>query len=133
MEVVNELGLAAPRIAVVVAGDDLMSQLHERFGGTKGSTDVLTFDLSEPGASPRRRQSQVDGEIYICLDEAKRRAGQFGHAPRLELLLYAVHGLLHLLGYDDHTASGYRRMHRKEDQLLRAIGLGDVFAPRTLT
>lgn len=105
-----------------------MSMLHKSYGRKAGTTDVLTFDLSDAQAPSLEPQASViDGEIYICLDEARRRAGQMGHAPRLELLLYAVHGLLHLLGYDDHDPESYHRMHDKEDELLEAIGVGPVF------
>ncbi len=45
------------------------------------------------------------------------------------MLLYAVHGLLHLCGYDDRTPAGFRRMHRKEDDLLARLGVGPVFGP----
>jgi probable rRNA maturation factor len=49
--------------------------------------------------------------------------------PDREVLLYAIHGMLHLLGHDDKTARGYRTMHRTEDELLTELGLGPVFAP----
>ena len=129
----DELKLPTPRLTVVIVDDAQMSQLHSRYAGAKGTTDVLTFDLSEPQPSGSKPQASPDGEIYICVDEARRRAAEFGHQPRLELLLYAVHGLLHLLGYDDHTARGFRKMHAMEDRLLQAIGVGPVFSRRAAT
>jgi probable rRNA maturation factor len=69
----------------------------------------------------------VEGEVYICLDEARRRAEAMEHSVFNELLLYATHGLLHLIGYDDHDAADHRRMHAREDELLTAIGVGAIF------
>lgn len=122
------LALADPppgsTVNVVVVGDDEMAGLHERYRGETGTTDVLAFDLSvEAGGNA------IEGEIVICRDEAARQAARRGHDTRTELLLYAVHGLLHLLGEDDHDPDAYERMHRREDELLRAVGVGPVFEP----
>ena len=124
----RELGLVDPSVTVVVVGDETMSDLHRRFRGVAGTTDVLTFDLSD-GTNRPARIGRLEGEIYVCLDEARRRAPELGHDVGRELLLYAVHGLLHLMGYDDHAPADYRKMHAMEDEVLRAIGVGAVFAP----
>ena len=129
LEIARLLGLENPRITVVIVGDAKMAELHERYAGAKGTTDVLTFDLSDPQVPSLKPQaSRLDGEIYISLDEACRRAIELDHEPRLELLLYAIHGLLHLTGYDDQDPESYRCMHSKEDELLKAIGIGPIFA-----
>jgi len=120
---VNELSIDEIELSVIVIGDARMADLHERFAGVSGSTDVLTFDLRDDPADP-----SIDSEIYICLDEARRRAAERGHGVDKELLLYALHGLLHLMGYDDHDPADHARMHAREDQVLEAIGIGKVFA-----
>jgi probable rRNA maturation factor len=66
-------------------------------------------------------------DTVICLDEARRRAGELGHTVHKELLLYCVHSLLHVQGYDDVTAAGARRMHAREDEILVALGIGPVY------
>jgi len=117
-------GVTEGRLSLAVVDDAEMTDLHERYRGEPGTTDVLTFDLREkqgPGDQP------IEGDIVICLDEAVRQAGQRGHDTRLEVLLYAVHGLMHLLGEDDHDEAGYQQMHRREDELLTMAGLGPVF------
>ena len=114
---------AAPRtLSVAVVDDATMSDLHERFLGVAGPTDVLTFELDRDAAD---RVSE--GEVVICLGEAARQAAALGHAVEDELLLYALHGLLHLSGYDDRDECAYRRMHAKEDEVLDALGVGPVF------
>ncbi len=56
-----------------------------------------------------------------------RQARQRGHSVERELLLYAVHGLLHCAGFDDHGTAAFDRMHAEEDRILRAIGIGPIF------
>lgn len=127
--VIEQLGLRQVELNVVIVGDEQMADLHQRFSGVSGTTDVLTFDLrtNPPATSTPGETAAVDGEVYICVDEARRRAAEFEHPVGHELLLYATHGLLHLLGYDDHDEEQHRLMHEKEDQLLTAIGIGAVF------
>jgi len=108
-------------LSLVVVDDAAMTTLHHEHLGLDSTTDVLTFDLRDDPAEP------IEGEIVVCLDEARRQAQARGHAARLEVLLYAVHGLLHLLGEDDHDDAGYQRMHTREDELLESLGVGAVF------
>jgi probable rRNA maturation factor len=133
-EVLSGLSLGRVDVNVVIVDDATMASLHERFSGIAGTTDVLTFDLSdEPRTEPpadamdRATVHDVEGEVYVCLDEARRRAAELGHPVAHELLLYGLHGVLHLLGFDDHEEADYQRMHALEDRLLRAGGIGAVF------
>jgi probable rRNA maturation factor len=114
-------GIHGGRVTLLIVGDEEMAALHEQYRQTPGTTDVLTFDLRESASDP------MDADIALCIDEARRQAATRGHDVRLELLLYAVHGLLHLCGYDDHTKAAYERMHRREDELLEMAGMGRVF------
>ncbi len=114
-------GLTRGCITLVIVDDRRMSEMHGQYKDDPATTDVLTFDLRESGDEP------IEGDIILCLDEARRQAGERGHDIRTELLLYAVHGLLHLMGYDDRRAADYRRMHAKEDELFQLAGYGKVF------
>lgn len=120
--VVGQLDVASCQLSVVVVADARMRDLHAHYTGESGTTDVLTFDLSQ-----NDRSHGIDGEVVVCWDEARRQAAVFDHPPQVEVLLYAVHGLLHLLGHDDHMESDRRMMHQKEDALLSAVGLGPVY------
>jgi probable rRNA maturation factor len=126
------------QLNLVIVADDEMAELHEQYTGVAGTTDVLTFDLNqsaEGGSPPGSDQapSALESDIILCLDEAKRQADQRGHEPRHELLLYAVHGLMHLLGEDDHDEAAYQRMHAREDALLQQMGFGPLFDPERKT
>lgn len=103
-----------------------MSFLHRKFLGQSGPTDVLTFELEHDSTD-----RTVSGEIIVCSTIAKKRAAALAHPLAHELLLYAIHGLLHLSGFDDRTASAFVAMHAKEDEILTRIGIGPLFAPRT--
>jgi probable rRNA maturation factor len=116
------LGVTAGEITLAIVDDARMSEVHRRHLGIAGPTDVITFDLRDSPAAP------VEGDLVVCLDEARRQASARGHEARLEVLLYAVHGLLHLLGYDDHRPRDAARMHAQEGKTLQQLGLRDVFA-----
>ena len=117
--------LPAPQtLSVAVVNGETMSQLHQRFMGKLGPTDVLSFPLS---TAPGGRVTE--GEVVVCHPVAVQEAARRGHAVEHELLLYALHGLLHLCGYNDLDEASYAQMHAKEDEILEALGIGRVFLP----
>jgi probable rRNA maturation factor len=114
---------ALREMSVALVGDAKMKALHQRFMNLTGPTDVLTFPLDVDS-----RGRTTSGEVVVCVPQARRRAAERGLAVRVEVLLYAIHGMLHLCGYDDRTDRDYRRMHRTEDQILSLLGFGPVFS-----
>ena len=117
-----ELRPALVELSLALVGDKAMADLHQQFMGIAGPTDVLTFPLDEDA-----RGRVTAGEVVVCIPEARRRAKAEGTELRHEALLYALHGMLHLCGYDDLTPADFKRMHRTEDRILAAIGVGAVF------
>lgn len=114
---------ALSEMSVALVGDGRMSELHEQFMSIAGPTDVLTFPLETDGSG-----QVTEGEVVICVTEARRRCREHGVSLENELLLYALHGMLHLCGYDDRTHRAYAKMHRTEDEILKRLGIGPVFA-----
>jgi probable rRNA maturation factor len=110
-------------LSIALVGDAEMAELHEQFLGIAGPTDVLTFPLDQDDAG-----HDVAGEVIVCVPEARRQAALNGHPVEQEVLLYALHGILHLSGFDDRTPVGFRKMHRKEDEILQKLGIGPVFS-----
>lgn len=108
----DRLDVAAAEITVVLADDALLEELNARYRGQHRPTDVLSFAAdpadAEPGA-PRYL-----GDIVISVPQAAASALAAGHDRAAELALLAVHGLLHLLGYDDETDAGAAAMTRQE-------------------
>jgi probable rRNA maturation factor len=124
VHVARSEGFSQGSLSIAVVGARRMSALHRETMRIDSPTDVLTFDLGTD--RPRR---SMDGEIVVCADVARRRAGRRARPSEVaaELALYVTHGLLHLCGYDDHTPGDFARMHRREDELLTQLGLGPVF------
>ena len=93
-----------------------ITRLNETYLGHAGSTDVITFNyLSRPS------DSEVHGEIFICVAEAVAQARRFDTTWSAEVVRYVVHGVLHLIGYDDLTQPVRRKMKREEDRLFEEL------------
>lgn len=107
-------------LGVCLLDDPQMIELNETFLKHAGSTDVITFDYTL-GVAAGTRPELLHGEIYICLDEAVLQARRFRTSWQSELARYAVHGVLHLLGYDDLRAAPRREMKRLENLHLRQL------------
>ena len=109
-------------LSFVVVDDERMAELHERYADVPGPTDVLSFPLAD--------EPVLVGEVVISADTARREAAARGHPAYDELLLYAVHGVMHLVGHDDHDPADRRRMRRAEREALAALGRTSVYAKR---
>lgn len=120
------LGVSGGDWTISFVDDEAMMELHQRSMGLATTTDVLTFDLSDAAEVPAER-STIELDTVICIDEAARRAAELGHPLLHEVLLYGVHSLLHVLGHDDTTPAKSKAMHRREDEILTALGIGPVF------
>lgn len=107
-------------LSFVVVDDERMAALHERYAHVPGPTDVLSFPLAEDPV--------LLGEVVISVDAARREAAARGHPAYDELLLYAVHGVMHLVGHDDHGPADRRRMREAERRALTALGRPSVYA-----
>ena len=108
--------------SLALVADREMASLHQQFLSIPGPTDVLTFPLETD-----RRGRATEGEVVICVPQARRQSKLHGVPIRDELLLYALHGLLHLSGFDDRTSRAYRKMHTAEDAILQKLGVGPIF------
>ncbi len=112
------------RISIALLDDSSIAHLNTEYIGHDGPTDVISFDLADEATVG------IEGELVISIETACREARARGHSPDLEVLLYAVHGTLHLLGLDDATDDDAMEMHRLEDDVLRAIGVGAVYSAK---
>jgi len=83
-----------------------MRSLHREYLGKRSTTDVLTFVYDK---------KRKEGDVIVCLDQARRQAPEFGVPYSREVARLVIHGVLHLLGYDDRRAADSRRMKLKED------------------
>ena len=113
-------------ISLALVGDRRIAALNERHLQHDGPTDVLTFDLRDAPAG-KAPADVIEGEIVVSTDTAVREAERLGHDVEAELSLYAIHGILHLLGYDDQTEKQAADMHRMENDILVSLGYDRVF------
>lgn len=105
-------------LGVVVIGDAEMRELNLRFARVIGTTDVLAFDLSDEAAPD---EAAVRGEVVVNAGEAIAQARRRRKDAVDELVLYVVHGVLHLAGYRDHTAAQKRRMRAAEAAVMKGL------------
>lgn len=109
---------AAGTLSLAVVGDAAIRGLHREFLGIDTPTDVLSFPLAGP-VGEAALPAPLLGEVILSAETAAREAGRRGLPPERELALYAVHGCLHLVGYDDLEAAGRARMRAAERRYLR--------------
>ncbi|MGE3163526.1 MAG: rRNA maturation RNase YbeY [Planctomycetota bacterium] len=111
------------RVEITFVDDARIAQIHQQFLGVSGPTDVITFPIDD-GDEDALRGDELPlpllGEIVVSTDTAKRQAPDFGNEPLLEVLLYVVHGVLHLVGYDDRAPADRQRMESRQSELLAA-------------
>jgi probable rRNA maturation factor len=124
---------ARGQVAIALVSDARMRALNKKYRRKDYATDVLSFPNSRPAAaghppSPIRHQPFL-GDIVIARGVARRQAGEAGHGEATELRVLALHGLLHLLGYDHERDHG--AMRRVERRLRRKGGLREGLIERS--
>ena len=107
-------------VTLALVSDRRIRALNRRYRSKDGPTDVLSFPADEPGTL---------GDIVIAAGVARRQAREAGHSLQTELRVLALHGLLHLLGYDHEHDDG--RMARLERRLRAKGGLREGLIERT--
>lgn len=116
-----EVGITRCDLCFHLVGAKEMSRINWQFLQHEGSTDVITFDNSEPVAPSFEPRTILSGEIFCCLDDAVKQAKEFGTSWQSELVRYVIHGILHLLGHDDLRPVARRKMKIEENSLLRSL------------
>ena len=109
-------GIERATISIAVVDDPTMHQLNRQYLQHDYPTDVLSFLLEED-------DERIEGEIIISADYAAREAEHFAWQPQDEMLLYVIHGTLHLAGYDDLEPELKAEMRQKEREYLATFGL----------
>jgi len=106
------------QLSFVFVTDRRIKTLNQKYLKRNTSTDVLAFDFKNASSRVKSAKSII-GEVVISTDTIARNAKIFGTTLNSELILCVIHGILHLLGYDDHRPNDTRRMRHKEQQLLK--------------
>jgi probable rRNA maturation factor len=109
-------------VTVMAVSPGYIKKLNKQYRHKNKVTDVLSFSQQEGPAMILAGQKQIYlGDIILCLDQIKKQAKLFGHSFKREFSLLTIHGLLHLLGYDDKTQKQYEIMAKIQDEVLAKI------------
>lgn len=122
--VIDAEGTSLAHLSLVLTDHDTVRRLNRSYLDHDYNTDVLSFSLREgPDEAPTAQEEDdlVEGEVYVDLDTAAERHGEFDTSFEHEAYRYVVHGLLHLVGYDDAEPSGQTTMREKENEYLEAV------------
>jgi probable rRNA maturation factor len=112
-------GFSLGRIGVMVTDDDTIHELNRRHLDHDYPTDVISFTYDRSGAT-------VEGELVVSLCTARRSASELGWDWRYELLLYVVHGTLHICGLEDSSPADRAEMRSHEQAVLQRLGIADA-------
>ena len=109
--VLREEEIQQADLKIVCIGSRCSRGLNREYLGHDYVTDVISF--------PLERGVHVEGEVYVNLDRARSQAREYGVSFRNEVARLAIHGTLHLAGYDDTGTMDARRMKKREEEHLR--------------
>jgi probable rRNA maturation factor len=126
-------GRARGDIAIAIVSDERMRILNKKYRRKDKATDVLSFSSDRSAHRTSRLAPRFLGDIVIATSVARRQAREAGHSYAVELKILALHGLLHLLGYDHHDPADGGRMARLERRLRAKGGLRTGLIERAQT
>ncbi len=116
--ILAESGFCRGSISIAVVSDAVIHELNAQYLQHDYATDVLSFLLHSDTAS-----GWLEGEVIVSSDTAQSRAPEYGWSAQAELLLYIIHGTLHLVGMEDQTSEQRAAMQAVETRYLRQFGI----------
>ena len=115
--ILADAGIVSGRLGIVIVDNETIHNLNKDFLRHDYPTDVISFQVeSEP------ENGYLEGEVIVSAEMAQSRAPEFGWSVQEELILYVIHGLLHLVGFDDITEEDRKMIREKERYYLRHAG-----------
>ena len=111
--VATKEGRILGEINIIFCSDEYLLDINKKYLNHDYYTDVITFDYSEGNV--------ISGDIFISVDRAKENAQTYNQTFNKELNRVIVHGILHLIGYNDKTENEQKIMRQKEDYYLQKI------------
>lgn len=114
------LHLADVEVSFLFVTDRRIKIFNRQYRGKNRPTDVLAFSQMEGKSSPAVG-SKLLGDVIISVDTTERQAPLYRHSFKEELILYMIHGVLHLLGYDDEQPAPRKIMRQEEERIMNKI------------
>ncbi|AIY05243.1 metal-dependent hydrolase [Planococcus sp. PAMC 21323] len=114
-------------VSVTFVTNEMIRDINREYRGKDQPTDVISFAMEELGEGETAiigsQEPRMLGDIIISLDRTKEQAEDFGHSFERELGFLAVHGFLHLLGYDHMTEEDEKKMFSRQEEILVSLGI----------
>ena len=107
---------------VIIVDNDKIHEINKEYRNIDRETDVISFAL-EDEKSFNTTEVRMLGDIYISIDRVRSQAKEYGHSEKRELYFLAIHGLLHLLGYDHMKEDDEKIMFAKQEEVLNKYGI----------
>lgn len=110
---------------IIIIDNQKIHEINLQYRGIDRPTDVISFALEDydDGVSLIEGMPRTLGDIYISIEKAKEQAEEYGHSLKRELSFLAVHGLLHLLGYDHMNPEDEKIMFERQELILNGFGI----------
>lgn len=123
-KILRHEGVTRASLSIVFVSSQKIRALNQKFLSRNYATDVLAFDFQDWGGVTMPGTDEpvfdLEGEVIISTDAALKYIRVHAGVLSQEMALYIIHGILHLLGFDDHTSADVVAMRAKEQQLLKA-------------
>lgn len=119
-------GSEEAEVSLTLVDDSRIHELNREYRGVDRPTDVLSFALQEEAEDEPEImdfEDEILGDIIISVERARVQAEEYGHSFERELVYLAVHGTLHLLGYNHEVEEDKVEMRRQEETVMNQIGL----------
>jgi probable rRNA maturation factor len=114
-------------VSVTIVTKERIQEINSEYRQKDAVTDVISFAMEEMGEDETEiiggEETRFLGDIIICLDVAKEQAEEYGHSIEREMGFLAVHGFLHLLGYDHMNEADEKAMFGRQEEILEQYGL----------
>ncbi|MEF9985813.1 MAG: rRNA maturation RNase YbeY [Bacteroidales bacterium] len=109
-EVIENSGNKVKDINIIFCSDSSILEINNQFLGHNYYTDIITFDYCN--------NNEISGELYISIDTVKANAIEYNQVFETELHRVIIHGILHLIGLDDHSKQDIEKMRKAENESL---------------
>jgi probable rRNA maturation factor len=118
-------GSEEAEVSLMVVDDQRIHKLNQEYRGVDRPTDVLSFALQEEMEEEpdSEFEDEMLGDIIISAERAREQAEEYGHSFEREMVYLAVHGTLHLLGFDHEEEKDKQEMRSKEEEVMALLGL----------
>ncbi len=120
---VEKLNLKNVMFNVIIVDNETIRDINKEYRGIDRKTDVISFALEDDKSFDDDISVRVLGDIYISYDKVLEQAKEYGHSVKREICFLAIHGLLHLLGFDHMNKDDEEKMFKIQKEMLLEYGI----------